>query len=595
VLQEQEANRPWQRLKQQLLLWLQLIIAILIVIALMEPAVDKQLAEDAHAVILLDRSASMATSVDDQGNSYLDNAKQEIIDWLEKEWGGGAVTLIVNGEYPQILANHSNQKQELERIITSIEPYYGASDDETALSLARALATSSEQSTIHYYIDERYMVGADAIHAEAANAEVWHLHAAPATADDERIRSFTLSQEERAVHGFVTVLHAAQLDRELELTVTAYNEHGKALSENAYKQSADASGITTFAMYDLPQEHFYAAHVIPSEHDPNPYNNKQYGLIAEDQVYQALLITEGNLFLEKALQLMNVGVTKLTKASDVPSAELLSTIHFIIADGSYELLAEQNDWKNVLDRFPLWILDHPSTNQQAELVNAAPVVNEHEVTQYFTMDDIFISSVRKLAVTELAPYDVLVQYGGVPAMIAGLKQQQPFLRYMFALQDSDLPLRAVFPVLVMNSVDYLVSGSTKQLGYMLVNATPTLSMSADTSSSYWQRLDEGRRDSKRVEATSSNGSVVAPAVPGVYTFIEQNEQGQSIQERTAVVTADVTEFAAPSIADTINSIQITDGNDSQQNSTGLSTLTAWLAACLLLMLLMEWEVYRRGI
>jgi len=595
VLQEQEANRPWQRLKQQLLLWLQLIIALFIVVALMEPAVNKQLAEDAHAVILLDRSASMATSVDMQGHSYLTTAKQEMIDWLDKEWNGGAVTLIVNGDYPQIIANNSKERQELKRIIESIEPYYGPSDDETALSLARALANNSEQSAIHYYVDERFKIGADVIHAEAMNTEAWHLYAASASVDDERIRSFTLSQEERAVHGFATVLHAAQLDRELELQVLAYNERGKVLSEKVYKQRADASGMTTFAMYDLPQGHYYSAQLKPSEHDPNPYNNMQYGLIAEEQSYQVLLISEGNLFLEKALQLMNVGVTKLTASAGVPNSELLSKIQFIIADGSYETLSKQSDWNEVLDRFPLWIIDHPATDQQAKLVNSAPVVNEHKVTQYFSMEDVFISSISALGQAELAPYDVLVQYGGAPAIIAGHKQQKPLLRYTFALQDSDLPLRAAFPVLVMNSVDYLVSGSTKQLGYMLVNAVPTLSLSAETSSSYWQRLDEGKVDVKQVEKFAGNAAVVAPAVPGVYTFIEQNEQGQMIQKRTAVVTADVTEFAAPSITATINSLHSNVESNAQLNGTGFSKLTAWTAAFLLLILLLEWEVYRRGI
>jgi len=595
VLQEQEANRPWQRLKQQLLLWLQLIIALFIVVALMEPAVNKQLARDAHAVLLLDRSASMATNVDSQGQSYLTTAKQEMVDWLDKEWNGGAVTLIVNGEYPQILANNSKERQELKRIIQSIEPYYGASDDETALSLARALANNSEQSAIHYYVDERFKIGADVIHAEAMNAEAWHLYAAAAAAEDERIRSFTLSQEERAVHGFATVLHAAQLDRELELKVLAYNERGKVLSEKVYKQRADASGMTTFAMYDLPQGHYYSVQIKPSEHDPNPYNNFQYGLITEEQSYQALLISEGNLFLEKALQLMNVGVTKLTASSGVPNSELLSTIQFIVADGSYEKLLKQSDWKEVLDRFPLWIIDHPAADQQAKLVNSAPVVNEHMVTQYFTMEDVYISSIQALEQPELAPYDVLVQYGGVPAVIAGLKQQKPLLRYTFSLQDSDLPLRAAFPVLVMNSVDYLVSGSEKQLGYMLVNAVPTLSMSAETSSSYWQRLDGGKDAETQDEIFAANTAVVAPAVPGVYNFIEQNEQGQMIQKRTAVVTADVTEFAAPSIAAIINSLHPHVESNGQLYGAGFSKLTAWVAAFLLLILLLEWEVYRRGI
>src|SRR5690606_15921673 len=352
---------------------------------------------------------------------------------------------------------------------------------------------------------------------------------------------------------------------------------------------------TTFQMYDLPQGHYYMARLTPHDQDPNPYNNKQYGLIAEERVYEALLISDGNLFLEKALQLMNVGVTKLAPTSAVPSQELLSTVHFIITDGSYEKLTKDNAWKDVLDRFPLWNVDHPAADQQAKLVHAEPVVKEHEVTQYFTMDDIFISSIRELSAEELAPHDVLVQYGGAAAILAGTHNQKPLLRYTFALQDSDLPLRAVFPLLVMNSVDYLVSGSSKQLGSMLANAIPTLSMSADTSASYWHRLDEEPSDEKISETAVEDGYVTAPSVPGVYSLVELNEKGDTVQQRTAVITADATEFATASIAELISGSSNAEEPNVQSEGTGMSKLTAWLAACLMLLLLLEWEVYRRGI
>lgn len=598
ALQEQEANKPWQRLKQRLLLWLQLIAAIIIVLSLMEPAIEKQLTKDAHAIILIDRSASMATSALEGGDSYLTQAKQDALQWIDQQYDGGAVTLITNGDYPSILLNRSQQKTEIVQAIQHIEPYYGISDDETALSLARALVDQNEAAVIHYFIDERFKAAPQSLQQAAAWQEQWHMYAATAAQHDDRIRSFTLTATDQTARAFVTVLHVAQ-EEELEINLVAYNEKGQEHHRETAKRRAQPEGITTFQIEGLPKAHYYMVELKQRQGDPNSYNNKQYGLLSEQASYQALLISEGNLFLEKALQLLNVAVTKLdnTSASGVPSREALEAIQFIIVDGNYERLAEQEEWKAVLDSYPLWIIDHPTEQEAAKLVQKEAVVHEHPVTQYFSMEDTYIAAIKQLDMSELSDYDVLVEYGGAPAIIAGVKQQKPFLRYGFALQDSDLPLRAPFPILMMQSIEYMAAGSSQQLGYMLVQSEPTLSLLAGTSSSYWQLLDgqQAKQQSEPIAIPHAD-RIIAPSLPGVYELVEQDEQGKAIQQRTAIVTADTTEFTAGSIATALEQAQSAPAGEQVQPATnGLSLLTPWLAALLLLLLLGEWEVYRRGL
>src|SRR5690606_32584385 len=59
VLQPQEANRPWQKLKRNLLLLLQLVVAALLVLALMQPAWWSEGKQTEHLVMVIDRSASL--------------------------------------------------------------------------------------------------------------------------------------------------------------------------------------------------------------------------------------------------------------------------------------------------------------------------------------------------------------------------------------------------------------------------------------------------------------------------------------------------------------------------------------------------------
>lgn len=604
AMQEQEANKLWQRLKQRLLLWLQLIVAIVMVLSLMQPVIEKQLARDTHLILLLDRSASMATSSgpDRNGDSYFIEAKRDLKQWIDEHYNGGAVTLVTNGDYPSIVLNRAQRKADIEQAITDIKPYYGVSDDETALSLTRALVNKEEDTVVHYFIDEHFKAAAQSMQQQSAWREQWHLYAAAANQVDETIRSFTLTEAGQGARAFVTVLHGTTAEQ-LEIKVAAYDEEGKVLRQETVKKQAQSSGMTTFQVEGLPIAHYYLAELKPRQHESNVYNNKQYGLLSQQATHQALLISDGNLFLEKVLQLMNVGVTKLSSKSGVPSEDVLQNIQFVIIDGGYEALSEQEQWQQLLAAFPLWLIDHPAKNESVQLVNKAPVVHEHSITRYFSMEDTYIAAVKQLAQSELSGYDVLVEYGGAPAIIAGTKGQKPFLRFAFSLQDSDLPLRAPFPILMMQSIEYMTTGSNQQLGYMLVSSEPTLSLLANTSSSHWQRLagepgDGHAKESARLIEIPYHEGIIAPAYPGVYELVEQNEQGAVIQQRTAVVTADSSEFTGSSLAPVLK--QETTGQSNQpiaddQNANGWSSLTPWLAALLLLLLLGEWEVYRRGL
>lgn len=59
VLKDMEANRPWQKLRNRLLMFVQLLAAALLVLALMQPWIAAGGTAKEHAVIVLDRSASM--------------------------------------------------------------------------------------------------------------------------------------------------------------------------------------------------------------------------------------------------------------------------------------------------------------------------------------------------------------------------------------------------------------------------------------------------------------------------------------------------------------------------------------------------------
>ena len=59
LLRDREANAPWQRLRQSLLLFLQLLILALLTLAMTRPFVPAPVVVSGSVVVLLDTSASM--------------------------------------------------------------------------------------------------------------------------------------------------------------------------------------------------------------------------------------------------------------------------------------------------------------------------------------------------------------------------------------------------------------------------------------------------------------------------------------------------------------------------------------------------------
>ena len=64
AVEDLEVNAPFQKLRNSLLLWLQLLLLLLLVVAIARPASDAPAPTGDRVVILIDRSASMAVEED---------------------------------------------------------------------------------------------------------------------------------------------------------------------------------------------------------------------------------------------------------------------------------------------------------------------------------------------------------------------------------------------------------------------------------------------------------------------------------------------------------------------------------------------------
>ena len=147
VIQDIEANAPWQRLRRNLLLLLQLLFLLLAIFALARPFLTTLGVTSQSLIVVLDSSLSMAAQDVPQGARF-EAAEAEVMRLLENMGDTGRITIIRGGEGADILAANSNDQVAIEATLASVEPLAGDSDLTPALTLAAAVAAREAESEI---------------------------------------------------------------------------------------------------------------------------------------------------------------------------------------------------------------------------------------------------------------------------------------------------------------------------------------------------------------------------------------------------------------------------------------------------------------
>src|SRR5574341_312536 len=110
VLRDREANSPWQRLRRNLLLLLQLLLLALLVVALARPFIPVPVVATGQVTVLLDASASMnATDVEPSRFEEATKIARALANDLTTQ---SLMTIIVVGPQPRVIASASSDKRE---------------------------------------------------------------------------------------------------------------------------------------------------------------------------------------------------------------------------------------------------------------------------------------------------------------------------------------------------------------------------------------------------------------------------------------------------------------------------------------------------
>ncbi|HEY1015375.1 MAG TPA: BatA and WFA domain-containing protein [Herpetosiphonaceae bacterium] len=586
LVRDIEANAPWQRLRHNWLLWLQLLIALLLGLALARPFFATSGVSGRNLILIIDRSASMGAT--DVGENRLAAAKAEAIRLVDQLPDGARATVMAIGGELDVPAAATTDRRELRNAINGITLRLGGgSDMEQALNLAGALAAREAESEVAILTDGQVTVPTSAtlpakiryfpVGADGNNQAVAAVSLSELAPGSLTFFARVRNESSESVRRRLTV----QLDGQL---FKAYDLEIPPGQEQTVTEDVAATAQTVEARLDgadsLPSDDVAWA-VRPST-DPIPVR----------------LVTPGNRFLATGLGLMprvqvNAYLTETATFTDTP---VLTVLDASLPDPLPE--------GNLLFIAPYRSTEYFSVTGALDRPVPRPAPTDDPLLRNVELGEINILRAGRI---ENAPWSHnVIDSASGSLLIAGEINGRRIAVLGFDLHDSDLPLNIAFPLLLSNLVGYLAPGSGGESANVPPDQPLVIPLASDIAEVQITRPDgsvvacDAEPDEERPclikdsvatldgSATNQAGIYVAAIRRGGETIATQRYVVNGYSESEAVITPvqvlDIAQIDG----------QVVGSKETEQAQAGKDEWWRPLALIAFVVLLIEWIVAQRG-
>lgn len=487
-LADTQASAPFQKLRKNWLLYLQILLLILAVLALARPFIKTTATPSQKRVIILDGSASMKAT--DETPSRFEKARAEALKWVDSLRTGDEMVVILAGANTEVRASATTDKTALRRALENCQPSDSPTRLTPALKMAESLIRDLDKKLnpeIHLFSD-----GAVPELAEFENKAlplIYHKVGSRAdnlgiTALDTRANPEDATQ--RAVYVSVANVSSNSMSTDLELLLdgqlvntVSLTVPGMQTAPQVFKATQEKDGVFTVRLTgkdDLASDN--EASIVSLL--PKPVN--------------VLLVTRGNRLLEKALRA--VANVRLAVANDLTDGG--AGFEFIVLDGIAPTAWPQG---NVL------AFRTGSTNWVEDAVNVeAPVIvdwkSTHPLLRYASFDNVQI--VQSLTPKNgTPPWAVsILEAPQAPLIVAGEIGRQRIVWVGFDPLESNWPLRVSFPIFIANAVEWLNPANAKN-SQLLVKAGDPFRLAVTTPVKIAEvKLPDGKTTALNVEGAN---------------------------------------------------------------------------------------------
>ena len=458
-VQDFKANAPWQRLRWNLLMLIQILALLLLVVALARPFLFGMQTLGGRTVLIIDTSASMLAT--DSSPDRLERAVSAARDYLGGLRRNDEAMIIAAGPAPRITASFTSDRSLLNSGISDVRKSAGGVAD---LNAALSLVSSVSQGTGSHVV----------IFSDGAVPDL-----DPFATTDLQISYYPVGQASDNLAIVGAGIRREPFAEDYELFAAVRNYYSTMQTVDMLIMVGDelidvrtlelqAGQRSEVVLGNLP----YIAEPISLQlevNDPLAADNTAYLLMPSRQRFNvALCTTSESLLLRRVLgslsdvELYGFDGAALAGPRELPASEV--DVWVVEKDApSYN--------SPVASYLFIDSTQHPSLPVEAGTVAALdfnsdpPVIptivgldRGHPVLRYSNIAELNLQAMRRVALKPWARAIVDASEG--PLVVVGDREGQRTLYLAFDIYDSDFPLRAAFPIFMQNAVNYLGLGGS---------------------------------------------------------------------------------------------------------------------------------------
>ena len=567
---DRQASVPWQRIRPSWLLFLQLLAAIALVLALTRPALAQPAQLGPDTVVIIDASGPMQAT--DVPPSRFAAAVAQARALVAQLGSGQRMTLIAMDANPRVIAVSGGDHGVLDAALSALRPDAGLADLRTALALATAAPGGSGA--------RRVIVISDGI-VDISGPTV----TLPYPVEYRRVG---ISGENLGISG-ITV-SGVDGSRVVAINVTNY---GTARHATTVETRADGHLVDARAIAIEPGSSVEVDVALPGSprtvtadltpHDMFALDDTASAVVQPPRVIHAVLVTQRNIFLQEALQLRgDIHLDVETPATYRPRSD----VDLWIFDGFVP---------PALPAQPYWLVGPPADPaigagaevRPGPLIPASagdPLMAGVDVGNVAVAQsrDLSTSSFGRAIIDSQAGPVLLVRDGAPRAALLG-----------FDLHDSDLPLSPAFPVLVERLSEYLAPDAVPPSP---VEPDTPVDIPVPAGGSVTVTRPDGSTETVGVATQTGDAVLTGTDQTGLYTAsIRAAGARQGVTAHFAVDALDPARSAIAPRSE-LTSVHGAAGSPSPsaQGAAVFDDLWPWLAVLALAVLSAEWVVFHRG-
>jgi len=445
AVKELEASTPWQKLKKNLLMILQITGALLMVFALSDPFITTGGKGAKNVVIVIDTSMSMQAV--DVKPSRFEAAKKLALDYLEKLEPDAQVTLISMGSEAVLEENMSRDKSRISGKLKGLAVTNGREDFEGVLRIINSLWEIDPDTKVVFFSDYHYEAGSenDSMHE---NIELITVNGKGAN------YAITLMSHTTLEDGSISLLTVISnfSDKDETLPLSLYVDGKVADAREVRVKARDKTNV----YWNKISGSARTLECRIEKKDPLEADNRAWTVINRSEKAKVLLITQGNQFLERFLKLVdNVDLYK----GSVEDINELKGFDLYVLDGDSIPVDKLPHDGNIIIFNP-----RPSDIIPVKGEVAFPTFekSEHEVFEYVKDYDFSIYKSKVFNVPAWGE-EVLASNEGTLAF-AGELDKRRILVFGFDLHNTDMVLKTAFPIVMTNAMEWLLPPAVKNIG-----------------------------------------------------------------------------------------------------------------------------------